>query len=634
LCAERGFGAAAGGQQNEDLRRDVLIKEEMKALHQHVEDLSEEMGQAEKNLDFSGVVIHDLRCKVASQQELLDATLEVEREAHAAKVTELSARLKAADELTKTLQAAGGGGESGPAEGVAEADVAALRRAVEEAEAAAMAEADKAAESEVQVAAMAKNAKQAEVEAAAATDKARQAEAQAEALRATSIQLQQQSDALAQRSREQQVQIERLRTLELEGHAASREGYLAPEEVEALRQRLTEAEAAVTESLELRQAAVAESLELRQVSREGYLAPEEVEALQQRLAEAEAAVAESLQLQTALLARTEEAEATAATAAAATLAQEPPAVAVQAAAVAEEAPAEEAPACAVHNPVKWKVCSVFAHFDTDGDGVLSEAELQVLLVTVNPHMEFTAEHLKAITSEVLDMYPEGLPLDGLLNTYLSDDSDGGNIDHDLEVLKLPSTAPCACQGLYKQRGPTLLDAERDEAAVGGGGGGGGGAAAAWTTAATAEAAAEAEARMERLQRDLEAQRAAVTAADHAAAVSEDARRRAERQLAKLDAEAVAEAAALKDQLGDLEVRNAAFAAQVAALQAAAVAAESGNQVSRLALWNPSHRWRVNSGGGFNRVFDSGAAPVEMPMERRLVGSLVVHLGCRAGFMKY
>jgi hypothetical protein len=533
------------GHQNEDLRRDVLIKEEMKALHQHVEELSEELAQAEKNLDFSGVVIHDLRCKVTSQQQLLDATLEVEREAHAAKVTELSARLKAAEELTLQLQAADGGGKSGLSEGVAEAEMAVLRRAVEEAEAAAMAEAEKAAASEMQTAAATDKAAKAEVEAAEATEKAKQAEAQAEALRATSIQLQQQSDALTRRSHEQQVEIERLRTLELEHHAASREGHLTPEEAEALRLRL---------------------------------------------AEAEAAVAESLELQTALLARTEQAEATAAmaTAAALTPPQELPAVAVQEqATAADDASVEGAPACAVHNPVKWKVCLVFAHFDTDGDGVLSEAELQALLVTVNPHMEFTTDHLKSITSEVLDMYPQGLPLDGLLSTYLSDDSDGGNIDHDLEVLKLPSTAPCACGGRVPA---TRLDAPRAHAAVGGGGGGGGGgAAAASTSQATAEAVAKA---VERLKRELEAQRAAVTAADHAAAVAEDARRRAERQLAMLDAEAVAEAAALKDQLGDLEVRNAAFAAQVAALQAAVAAAESGKHpVSRFALATP-HTIRV------------------------------------------
>jgi hypothetical protein len=41
------------------------------------------------------------------------------------------------------------------------------------------------------------------------------------------------------------------------------------------------------------------------------------------------------------------------------------------AAAAEDPSAEDAPACAVHNPVEWKVCLAFAHFDTDGDGVLS-----------------------------------------------------------------------------------------------------------------------------------------------------------------------------------------------------------------------------------------------------------------------
>jgi hypothetical protein len=117
--------------QNEDLRRDVLIKEEMKALQSYVEDLSDEMAQAEKNLDFSAGVIYDLRCKVASQHELMDATLEVEREAHVGTVTQLIQQLEAT--------AAVGDGQA------AEAAVKEAEAAVREAEAA------KAAAAEVQV---------------------------------------------------------------------------------------------------------------------------------------------------------------------------------------------------------------------------------------------------------------------------------------------------------------------------------------------------------------------------------------------------------------------------------------------------------------------------------------------------
>ena len=47
------------------------------------------------------------------------------------------------------------------------------------------------------------------------------------------------------------------------------------------------------------------------------------------------------------------------------------------------------------------------------------------------------------------------------------------------------------------------------------------------------------------------------------------------------------------------------------------------EVSRVALWNPSHRSRVNSGQRFKRGFDRGVM-----MESRLVGSRVIHLGCR------
>jgi hypothetical protein len=181
----------------------------------------------------------------------------------------------------------------------------------------------------------------------------------------------------------------------------------------------------------------AELERLRSLELEGQ---EEAHALRRRLEEAEAAVAESLALQQELLAG-----------------QAEQAAAAAAAGESSHGRAFAGPPCAVHAAVEWKVGAVFTHFDADGDGVLSEAELKDLLRTVNPHMQFTDEHLQSITDEVLQMYPAGLPLQGLLNTYLSDDSDGGNIDHDLDVLRLPACAPCSCA-------PQLLIAAENAAA--------------------------------------------------------------------------------------------------------------------------------------------------------------------------
>ena len=56
----------------------------------------------------------------------------------------------------------------------------------------------------------------------------------------------------------------------------------------------------------------------------------------------------------------------------------------------------------MHATLEWKARQIFDCFDNDADGLLMEPELMALMRSVNPHMTFTAEHLRTIVDEVRD----------------------------------------------------------------------------------------------------------------------------------------------------------------------------------------------------------------------------------------